>query len=142
GRDAGSKTWVARNGGGGGCGGQYTSVPMSGDRNKDDENSVVWTFNTGQVATGSCRLAVYIPNNGDLKAVGGAPAYYTVQNGSATLGSFSVNQQQNLGQWVSAGSHPVSGGRIAVVLHTRGVDWGSTAGAHLAASTVKADCTG
>ncbi|MFJ2189703.1 hypothetical protein ACIOJE_17440 [Kitasatospora sp. NPDC087861] len=143
GRSSGSKDWVTRSDGGGGCGGRFTSVPMSGDRSKDDENSVVWTFTTGQVSSGSCRLSVYIPNNGDLKAVGGAPAYYTVQNdGGGTLGSFSINQPQNLGQWVSAGTYPVSGSRIAVVLHTRGIDWGGTAGAHLAASTVKADCTG
>jgi translation initiation factor IF-2 len=143
GRSSGSKDWVTRSDGGGGCGGQYTSVPMSGDRSKDDENSVVWTFTTSPVSSGSCRLSVYIPNNGDIKAVGGAPAYYTVQNdGGGTLGSFSINQPQNLGQWVSVGTYPVSGNRIAVVLHTRGIDWGSTAGAHLAASTVKADCTG
>ncbi|MEU1284199.1 hypothetical protein ABZ449_08025, partial [Kitasatospora sp. NPDC005856] len=145
GRSAGSKDWVTRSDDAGGCGGQFTSVPMSGDRNKDDENSVVWTFTTGQVSSGSCRLSVHVPDNGDTKAVGGAPAYYTVQRdggSGATLGSFSVNQPQNLGRWVSAGTYPVSGGRIAVVLHTRGIDWGSTAGAHLAASTVKADCTG
>ncbi|MFD8785908.1 hypothetical protein ACFV04_26945, partial [Kitasatospora sp. NPDC059599] len=142
GRSSGSKDWVTRSDGGGGCSGQFTSVPMSGDRNKDDENSVVWTFTTGRVSTGTCRLSVYIPNGGDLKAVGGAPAYYTVQDGGSTSGSFSINQPQNLGRWVNVGTYPVSGNRIAVVLHTRGIDWGSTAGAHLAASTVKADCTG
>lgn len=146
GRSAGSRDWVTNYDGGTDCGGDYTSVPMSGDRNKDDGNSVFWTFSTGPVSSGSCRVSVYIPNNRDLKAVGGAPAYYTVQNGSSpgsgTIGSFTINQPQNLGQWVSAGTYQLSGNRVGVVLHTRGIDWGSTAGARLAASTVKVDCTG
>ncbi|MFD7902761.1 hypothetical protein ACFV4G_10995, partial [Kitasatospora sp. NPDC059747] len=146
GHSAGSRDWVTNHDGGTDCGGDYTSVPMSGDRSKDDGNSVVWTFFASPVTSGSCRISVYIPNNGDIKAVGGAPAYYTVQNGtspgSGTIGSFSINQPQHQGQWVSAGTYQLTGGRIAVMLHTRGIDWGGTAGAHLAASTVKADCTG
>ncbi|MFD7453366.1 hypothetical protein [Kitasatospora sp. NPDC059827] len=143
GHSGGSRDWVTNHDGGTGCGGDYTSVPMSGDRNKDDENSVSWTFSTGPVSSGSCRISVYVPNSGDLKAVGGAPAYYTVQNsGGGTAGSFTVNQPQHRGQWVDVGTFQLGGGRIGVQLHTRGIDWGGTAGAHLAASTVKADCTG
>jgi hypothetical protein len=48
-----------------------------------------------------------------------------------------------LGKWVSVGTFPLSGGQIAVKLHTRGQDWvGDTVTyAHLAASAVRAECT-
>ncbi|MBD0693998.1 hypothetical protein [Streptomyces sp. CBMA123] len=140
--DDGQKGWRNNSGGytGDGCAGGFASMPMSGASGKDDSsNSVVWTFNTGSLTTGSCRLSVYVPN-GDLKAVGGAPTYYTVQNQS-----FLVNQVSYRGQWVSAGTFPLSGGRIAVVMHSRGQDWvGDSVKtyAHHAASAVKADCTG
>ncbi|MFE3501150.1 hypothetical protein [Kitasatospora sp. NPDC059160] len=141
--DDGQKGWRKNSGGysGDGCSGGFTSMPMSGAANKDDSsNSVVWTFNTGSLTTGSCRLSVYVPNNGDIKAVGGAPTYYTVQGQS-----FNVNQTSSRGQWVPAGTFPLSGGRIAVVMHSRGQDWvGDSVKtyAHHAASAVKADCTG
>ncbi|MEV7601203.1 hypothetical protein AB0O91_27945 [Kitasatospora sp. NPDC089797] len=140
--DDGQKGWRKNSGGytGDGCGGGFTSMPMSGAANKDDNsNTVVWTFTTGPLTTGSCRLSVYVPN-GDLKSVGGAPTYYTVQGRS-----FEVNQVSYRGQWVSAGTFPLSGGRIAVTMHSRGQDWvGDSVKtfAHHAASAVKADCTG
>ncbi|WP_030247092.1 hypothetical protein [Streptomyces sp. NRRL S-350] len=138
--DNGQEGWRKNSGGytGDGCSGGFTSVPMSGDANDDKSNSVVWTFNTGSLTTGTCQLSVYVPN-GDLKAVGGAPTYYTVQNKT-----FPVNQVASRGQWVSAGSFPLSGGRIAVVMHSRGLDWngGTKTYAHHAASAVKANCTG
>ncbi|MFJ8475688.1 hypothetical protein [Kitasatospora sp. NPDC094011] len=141
--DDGQKGWRKNSGGysGDGCGGGFTSMPMSGAANKDDSsNSVVWTFNTGSLTSGSCRLSVYVPNSGDIKAVGGAPTYYTVQGRS-----FEVNQVSSRGQWVPAGTFPLSGGRIAVTMHSRGQDWvGDTVKtyAHHAASAVRADCTG
>ncbi|MFE6872735.1 hypothetical protein ACFVFS_40110, partial [Kitasatospora sp. NPDC057692] len=135
--------------GGSGCNGKYVSMPMSGSATKDDGgNSVVWTFSTAPVTAGSCKISVYVPNNSDVKAVGGAPAYYTVQNtatpNSGTIGDFAVNQTTSRGSWVTAEkSYPVSGGKIAVMLHSRGVDWGGSATdkAHIAASAVRADCT-
>ncbi|MEU8926139.1 hypothetical protein AB0D10_35290 [Kitasatospora sp. NPDC048545] len=138
--DKGQEGWRKNSGGytGDGCGGGFTSVPMSGDANDDKSNTVVWTFTTGSLTTGTCNLSVYVPN-GDLKAVGGAPTYYTVQNRT-----FQVNQVASRGQWVPAGTFPLSGGKIAVVLHSRGEDWkgGTVTYAHHAASAVKANCTG
>ncbi|WP_035792339.1 hypothetical protein [Kitasatospora mediocidica] len=145
--DQGQAGWVT-NSGNSGCGGQFNSMPMSGASGKDSGNSVVWTFSTGAVTSGSCTLSVYVPGNGDVKAVGGAPAYYTVQTGSSpgsgTIGSFTVNQVGNRGAWVNAGTYPVSNGRIGVMLHDRGQDWTNTTKtyAHLAAAAVKANCTG
>lgn len=138
--DKGQEGWRRNSGGytGDGCGGGFSSVPMSGDANDDKSNSVVWTFTTGPVTTGTCNLSVFVPD-GDIKAVGGAPTYYTVQDRS-----FEVNQVAHRGQWVSAGTFPLSGGRIAVVLHSRGNDWkgGTQTYAHHAASAVRANCTG
>ncbi|MGW3636019.1 hypothetical protein ACWD7F_39020 [Streptomyces sp. NPDC005122] len=124
---------------GSGCNGDYVAVPMSGNL-KDDKNSVVWMFSTGPVSKGTCKLSVYVPNDSNVKDVGGAPAYYTVSDGRA----FTVNQVKNRGRWVSVGSYAVSGGEINVTMHTRGEDWvGSTKTyAHLAASAIKASCTG
>ncbi|MBP0452360.1 hypothetical protein J5Y04_22850, partial [Kitasatospora sp. RG8] len=146
--DDGQKGWLTNSGGyaGDGCNGKFTSVPMQGSANTDDGNSVVYTFNTGPVTSGKCALSVYVPNNGDIKAVGGAPTYYTVQSksdpGAGTVGSFEVNQVGHRGQWVPVGTFPLSDGRIAVMLHTRGEDWGAKAYAHHAASAIKANCTG
>ncbi|WP_185921569.1 hypothetical protein [Streptomyces sp. WAC06614] len=149
--ERGNEGWLSRSEGGwtgDGCTGMYTAVPMSGEAAKDDGNSVLWTFETGRVATGSCRISVYVPGARDVVSVGGNPTHYTVQNqfdpGSGTIGSFSVPQVSRRGQWVDGGTFPLSRGRIAVLLHTRGQDWsGSTKTyAHHAASAVRAHCTG
>ncbi|MGW6913466.1 hypothetical protein ACWGB8_06545 [Kitasatospora sp. NPDC054939] len=148
--DRGQEGWRTSTGGwsGDGCNGKYSSVPMSGDARKDDGNSVVWTFNTAPLVTGSCKLSVYVPASGDVKEVGGAPTHYSVQRksapGTGTIGDFIVNQVGQRGQWVSVGTYPLAEGKIAVMMHTRGQDWqGSTKTyAHHAASAVKADCTG
>ncbi|MCP2336722.1 hypothetical protein [Actinomadura rupiterrae] len=119
---------------GNGCSGRFSTVPMTGASNKDGENSVLWTFDTGQVQNGTCQLSVYVPSGG-IKDVGGAPAYYTV-GGSA----FTVDQTSNQDSWVDVGSYPVSGGSLTVKLHDRGIDWGSRSGAHLAAGAMRAIC--
>ncbi|MFJ4091167.1 hypothetical protein ACIPYS_06245 [Kitasatospora sp. NPDC089913] len=147
----GSKGWLSSSTGGysgSGCNGKYVSMPMSGSDTKDDnDNSVVWTFSTAPVTTGSCTIAVYVPNNSDYKLVGGKPAYYTVQNSSTpnsgVIGDFSVNQTGSRGSWVTSKAFAVSGGKISVMLHSRGLDWAGTATdkAHIAASAVRADCT-
>ncbi|MFF2955198.1 hypothetical protein ACFVVU_28080 [Kitasatospora sp. NPDC057965] len=150
--EQGSAGWTTNSAGGysgSGCNGKYVSMPMSGSATKDDNtNSVVWTFSTAPVTTGTCKISVYVPNNTDPKAVGGSPAYYTVQNSSTpnsgTIGDFSVNQTTSRGSWVTAEkTFAVGGGKIAVMLHSRGLDWGNSATdkAHLAASAVRADCT-
>ena len=128
------------------CNGNYVTVSMSGS-NSDDGNYFLWTFNTGPVTSGNCDIQVYIPNDGNVMAVGGNPTYYTVQStfsaGSGTEGSFNISQVNNLGQWIDEGSFPVSNGQIAVMLHTRGEDWNSSGKtwAHHAASAVSASCT-
>ncbi|MEV0187932.1 hypothetical protein AB0I39_05270 [Kitasatospora purpeofusca] len=147
----GSKGWLSSSTGGysgSGCNGKYVSMPMSGSDTKDDnDNSVVWTFSTAPVTNGSCTIAVYVPNNSDYKLVGGKPAYYTVQNSSTpnsgVIGDFSVNQTGSRGSWVTSKAFTVSGGKISVMLHSRGLDWAGTATdkAHIAASAVRADCT-
>lgn len=128
--------WHTRTGGSpaSGCSGRFTTVPMTGARNKDGANSVLWTFQTGKVQSGNCRLAVYVPDGG-IKDVGGAPAYYTV--GGA---SFTVDQTANRGSWVDAGAYPVSGGSLTVQLHDRGIDYDGRSGAHLAAAAMRATC--
>ncbi|MET9615531.1 hypothetical protein [Kitasatospora indigofera] len=148
--EKGQEGWVTNSGGyaADGCNGKYASLPMSGAAEKDDGNSVVWTFNTAPVVNGSCKLAVYVPASGDIKAVGGAPSYYTVQSksepGSGTISHFVVNQTSSRGSWVAVGTYPATNGKIAVMLHTRGEDWkdGTKTYAHHAASAVRADCTG
>ncbi|MGH3378704.1 MAG: hypothetical protein ACRDP6_28660, partial [Actinoallomurus sp.] len=127
---------------GNGCDSVYQSVPMSGNASKDNANSVVWTFSTGAVTHGTCRVSVFIPRDTDVVAVGGDPTYYTVQNqfsrGSGTVGSFSITQVAHRGQWVSAGSYRVGGGRFAVMLHSRGK---GSKHAHHAAAPIRATCT-
>ncbi|GAA1395025.1 hypothetical protein GCM10009639_29750 [Kitasatospora putterlickiae] len=149
--DQGSTGWTSSSTGGhkdANCNGKYVSMPMSGSATKDDnDNSVVWTFSTSPVVTGSCEISVWVPNNSDIKAVGGAPAYYTVQNtstpNSGKTGEFTIDQPKTRGNWVNAGKFGVSGGKIAVMLHSRGLDWSGTATekAHIAASAVRANCT-
>ncbi|WP_407917574.1 hypothetical protein [Kitasatospora sp. NE20-6] len=145
----GTAGWLTNSAGGytgGGCSGKYSSVPMSGSATRDDGSTwAVWTFNTA-LASGKCGLSVYVPDNKNIQAVGGAPAYYTVQNtvtpGTGTIASFTVNQLTHRGQWVSAGTYPLTGGRISVVLHNRGVDWeAGNKSAHIAAAAIRADCT-
>ncbi|MFJ9693882.1 hypothetical protein [Kitasatospora sp. NPDC101183] len=134
--DQGVSGWHKNSGGwsGDGCNGTYLSVPMSGAANKDDGNSVVWTFNLDNVT--SCTLAVYIPASGDVKNVGGKPTFYTVSSG----GSFNIDQTAYRGSWFNAGTFPYRG-TLSVTLHTRGVDWGGNSYAHHAASAVRATCT-
>ncbi|MYS78679.1 hypothetical protein [Embleya scabrispora] len=146
----GSKGWYTVGSGGwtkDGCNGKFVAVPMSGDKNKDDASArVLWWFDVG-AATRSCRLSVYVPA-GSGRDVGGNPAQYYVLRGKeedktgAWYDKFTVDQVADKGRWVSAGTFPVSNGRIAVKLVTRGVDWGGTTGAHLAAGQVQASCTG
>ncbi|MBT2546455.1 hypothetical protein J7E99_38810 [Streptomyces sp. ISL-44] len=129
-----------------GCNGDFLAMPMSGD-GQDAGKSMLWTFRTGAVTTGTCQVSVHVPNNGDIKAVGGKPSYYTVHGAASasgpTLGSFTVNQPSQLGRWVGAGSFRITGGQLAVKLHDRGQDWsGSTKTyAHHAGDAVRVQCT-
>ncbi|MBT2448624.1 hypothetical protein J7F03_16305 [Streptomyces sp. ISL-43] len=144
---AGWKTYSSGGWSGNGCKGSFTAIPMSGAAGEDNGNYALWTFRTGPVTSGRCKVSVYIPNNKDIKAVGGSPAYYTVQNslspGSGTIDSFVINQRSTYGSWVDGGTYDVRNGQLAVKLHDRGQDWvGNTKTyAHDAASAVRVSCT-
>ncbi|MFI0465625.1 hypothetical protein ACH347_16235 [Saccharopolyspora sp. 5N102] len=128
-----------------GCDGSYSSLPMSGDPNRDGDNSAVWRFTTGDVKQGSCQVSVFVPR-GDLQHVGGDPSYYTVYQGDETKGpsgDFRVFQTNRQGGWVDGGRFAVTGGRLTIKLHSRGKDWtdkGPTY-AHHAAAQMKIDCS-
>ncbi|WP_407916375.1 hypothetical protein [Kitasatospora sp. NE20-6] len=138
--------WAAVGSGGyagAGCNGGFRGVPMSGDRHKDDPSTyVLWTFDVGTTVS-TCSVSSYVPT-GSIKQVGGAPAYFSVQNGpsGADYGSFTVDQVGRQGSWVQVGSFAPAAGRLVIRLHNRGLDWGSSArnGARLAAAQFRVDC--
>ncbi|WP_406136922.1 hypothetical protein [Streptomyces sp. NBC_01089] len=131
----------------GGCTGRYRSMPMSGSSSKDSDNSVIWVFHTGKVTSGSCKVSVYIPDDGVVRHVGGQPSYYTVHDGTTgndtQLGSFRITQVSHRGQWVGASTYKISKGLLTVKLHDRGDDWSSSSrdNAHHAVSSVRVECT-
>ncbi|MFD5764242.1 hypothetical protein ACFWIN_00235 [Streptomyces sp. NPDC127049] len=132
---------------GDGCDGSFLSLPMSGKSGSDAGNALRWTFRTGGVTSGTCQVSVHIPNNSDIKAVGGKPAYYTVHAGATgsdpILRSFNVDQPSRRGQWVSAGDVRVTGGVLTVKLHDRGLDWSGSQKtyAHHAGDAARVQCT-
>jgi translation initiation factor IF-2 len=121
---------------------KYDSLPESGD--PVQANPAVyslWTFSTGAVRSGSCAVSVYIPNNSDIRYVGGAPAHYIVSGASnATL---TIDQPANLGSWVAAGRYQVDSGTLSIKLTNIGVDWTDTTVTyrHVAAGDIRIDCT-
>ncbi|MGW3520258.1 hypothetical protein [Streptomyces hydrogenans] len=130
-----------------GCNGSFLSLPMSGKTGSDAGNALRWTFRTGAVTSGTCQVSVHIPNNSDIKAVGGRPAYYTVHAGTTgndpILRSFNVDQPSRRGQWVSAGDVRITGGVLTVKLHDRGLDWSGSQQtyAHHAGDAARVQCT-
>jgi hypothetical protein len=119
---------------GDGCDGSYWAVPMSGDPQRDDQSSVLWSFRTGSVRTGRCAVSVFVPTGNDPRDVAGRPAFYRVE----PSGSFAIDQIANRGSWVSAGTFVVRDGRIAVRMLTRGAN---PDGEHLAAAQLKVSCS-
>ncbi|MER7952088.1 hypothetical protein ABTY59_32325 [Streptomyces sp. NPDC096079] len=132
---------------GDGCNGSFLSLPMSGKTGSDAGNALRWTFRTGAVTSGTCQVSVHIPNNSDIKVVGGRPAYYTVHAGATgndpILRSFNVDQPSRRGQWVSAGDVRITGGVLTVKLHDRGLDWSGSQQtyAHHAGDAARVQCT-
>ncbi|MFJ2867722.1 hypothetical protein [Kitasatospora sp. NPDC087314] len=143
----GTDGWVTVNSGGltgDSCDGRYEAVPMSGDKNKDDNSTyALWTFDVG-AGSASCDVSVYVPSSGSIQQVGGAPAYYTVAGASgADLGPFTVDQVGHRGGWVDAGTFRPAGGSLVVRLHNRGQDWtgsGQPTHAHIAAAPIRLTC--
>ncbi|MFE7115720.1 hypothetical protein ACFU99_09895 [Streptomyces sp. NPDC057654] len=147
----GSSGWLKSSSGGyagSGCNGQYLSIPMSGSSSSYDSTQyVLWKFDYSSKIKGaaSCSLAVYVPDNGDIQHVGGAPARYALYNsdhsGGKTAGSFNISQVGNRGKWVSQGPFKVSGGKLTLKLFNTGVDYtSSTKHAHDAAAPVRLSC--
>ncbi|GAA3183845.1 MULTISPECIES: hypothetical protein [Streptomyces] len=144
--------WLKTNGGGytgSGCNGQYLSLPMSGSSTKYDATQyVLWKFDYRARIKGdaSCRLAVFVPGNSDLRYVGGHPAKYAVyasdHSGGTPAGSFDVDQVNNRGKWLARGPFKVSGGFVTVKMFNTGIDYtSSTKDAHDAAGPVQLSCT-
>ncbi|GAA4853609.1 hypothetical protein [Saccharopolyspora rosea] len=128
-----------------GCDGSFSSLPMSGDRNRDHDNAAIWRFTTGDVRVGSCQVSVFVPQ-GDRTAVGGDPSYYTVYQTDRTdrpVGDFRISQVDHQGQWVQAGTFPVNSGMVTVKLHDRGIDWTDKGPnhAHHAAAQLRVQCS-
>ncbi|MEU9618294.1 hypothetical protein [Streptomyces sp. NPDC048155] len=125
-----------------GCSGFYYSLPMSGS-SRSDGIWAQWKFTSGDVKKGNCAVQVYIPNVHDLSYVGGTPAHYTVyraftQSSGNQIGTFEINQPSHLGQWVSAGTFPITDNKISVVLDNRGSGANNR---HAAAAPVRVNCT-
>ncbi|MEU2249199.1 hypothetical protein [Streptomyces sp. NPDC019224] len=125
-----------------GCSGFYYSLPMSGSSTKTTDWAQ-WKFPTGGVTKGSCQVSVFIPNVRDVSYVGGSPAHYTVHRyfeakSSTVIDTFEINQTSHLGQWVNAGTFPVSTGKISIVLDNRGSGANNR---HAAAAPIKVNCT-
>uniref|UniRef100_A0AAU2VLX0 Translation initiation factor IF-2 n=1 Tax=Streptomyces sp. NBC_00008 TaxID=2903610 RepID=A0AAU2VLX0_9ACTN len=125
-----------------GCSGFYYSVPLSNSTTKST-GYAQWKFPTGSVTNGSCQVSVYIPNVKDISRVGGNPAHYAVHRyfeakPSTQIDTFEINQTSHLGQWVNAGTFPVSTGKISIVLENRGKTSGNR---HAAAAPIKVNCT-
>jgi translation initiation factor IF-2 len=116
---------------------------MSGDAKKADPTLYAqWAFDPR--AKRQCKVALYIPDNGDKVYVGGSPAHYTVlqKKGDEKLLSFSIDQPRSLGRWVSSTAFTVDG-PFAVRLANTGKDWTDTSKtfAHVVAAQARAVCS-
>ncbi|MFF7365519.1 hypothetical protein [Streptomyces sp. NPDC008125] len=135
--------WVGRTGSqtSYGCSGFYYSVPLSNSTSTSN-GYAQWKFPTGSVTNGTCQVSVYVPNVKDITRVGGNPAHYAVHRyfeakPSTQIGTFEIDQPSHLGQWVNAGTFPVSTGKISIVLENRGKTSGNR---HAAAAPIKVNC--
>lgn len=125
-----------------GCSGFYYSVPLS-NSTTTSTGYAQWKFPTGSVTNGTCQVSVYIPNVKDISRVGGNPAHYAVHRyfqakPSTQISTFDIDQPSHLGQWINAGTFPVSTGKISIVLENRGKTSGNR---HAAAAPIKVNCT-
>ncbi|MFH8592062.1 MULTISPECIES: hypothetical protein [Streptomyces] len=145
----GGKGWYGLTGGStreGGCSGQFTSVPMSGDANKDAKGRVMWWFAPGPESR-SCQISVYVPEGPSEPDVNGHPTTYHVLtdafNRDSKYGSFTVDQAGHRGSWQPGGTFEVRQGKIAVKLLDRGIDHGPGRDrAHHGVGPVKVTCHG
>ncbi|OKI05294.1 hypothetical protein A6A06_11800 [Streptomyces sp. CB02923] len=139
--------WYGLSGGStrdGGCSGQFTSVPMSGDPKKDTDNNVMWWWEPGPQSR-SCQVSVYVPSGPSERDVQGSPTHYQVLsdpfNGGTKVGDFAVDQVAHRGSWQSAGTFPVRQNKIGVKLMDRGDNHAPGRDrAHHGAGAVKVTC--
>ena len=137
--DSGSSAWARHNGGwtADGCTGAYVSASVHDSTGGN--NTFTWWFATGQVPNGSCDVRVFVPAGGNLASAD--PAGYKVYNGPLNspdnhyVAGFTIDQRDNQGAWVSAGSYPTRDGFIEFRLDNQG-----SGSAYVAAQTVSISC--
>ncbi|MBO4209037.1 hypothetical protein [Micromonospora echinofusca] len=127
-----------------GCPGHYEAMPMSGSATKDDSGLYAeWWFAVGS-ATRSCAASTYVPTTTDDRNVAGRPATYQVRDveGGPVRATFTIDQRANRGRWVSAGTYPVTGGRIVIRSVNRGIDWNASGETleHIAVAQMRVTC--
>ncbi|MEU2791861.1 hypothetical protein [Streptomyces sp. NPDC007100] len=145
----GGKGWYGLTGGStrdGGCSGQFTSVPMSGDKNKDAQSRVMWWWEPGPESR-SCQISVYVPKGPSDPDVAGAPTTYHVLtdpfNRDSKYASFTIDQVGHRGSWQPAGTFEVRQNKIGVKLLDRGDNHSPGRDrAHHAAGAIKVTCHG
>lgn len=108
------------------CGGQY----VTHDTSTAGGVFYRWTVRVDQ--PGSCDVAVYVP---DVDAANSALVHYAVLDGERVVEGFVVAQAKDHGQWVQAGSYPVTGTALTVRMDNR-----STAEGTVVASAVRVSC--
>jgi FlaG/FlaF family flagellin (archaellin) len=143
---AGWSTWSSGGYRGGGCGGGFLSVPMSGRAGAYDSTQyALWKFDfSARFTTAYCQLSTYVPDSSAVSSVGGDPTYYDYYGTdypggakSAPLGSYQVYQVSHRGSWIADSSFTVTTGRVTVEL----LDAGKTSvNARHAAAQVRLSC--
>jgi hypothetical protein len=112
----------------------------------------VWVMHTGPYTSGQCTVSVYVPtppaNAAYTVDEDGAHALYDVYDPTADpndanpTGSFTIDQAQDVGQWVTVATpFPVNDNRIGVRLHDRGIDYNSSPASQFAVGMVQVSCT-
>ena len=139
---------------GDGCTGKYDALPMSGTAGLTHYDTTgfalyKWNF-SGSFTDATCKLSIYVPDDTNHMHVGGDPTYYyfwaknySYGQSLTPSGDFSVTEVDDLGEWVTQSSFPVTTGYVTLKLVNSGVDW-TSAGvdyAHHAAAAVKLSCT-
>ncbi|HLH81861.1 MAG TPA: hypothetical protein VKV38_01225 [Trebonia sp.] len=121
GADAGisiDSTWYAQSSGGwtgSGCSGMYYAKWVH-EPGSDTVRTFTWWFRTGLPGSATCKVSVYVPD-GDSTTVGANPAPYEVYTGPSdadAVGTFSLDQLDNHGEWLYAGAFPARGGQFSV----------------------------
>jgi hypothetical protein len=101
--------WNTAGGGWAGSGCDGSSV-WTMDSNGASPSTLTWFFYPSMRAS-SCHLAVFVPSQNAL-----GTGAYQISAGSASLGSVSIDQADDQGQWVPLGSYPATGGMLTVQL--------------------------